>query len=367
MIISTQELKTSILERSPKADLTIIEDLCTLVRKYQLKWFPCPKTGDGAFFIMSHVSVAKELDSKDYSKHWHTDSTGSLLRNQSECLAGKDFKIEGDKLDELKATYKEMYPDDTSLLRVRSLIIGDWKRTYSYLVQGSTSAAKDFQSIGAKAIEVASTSDAQHIIEPTLQLKLVELAGYSNINFKFEVAIHDSFNPNSHRRFDFVEQLPKVIKIYELKSRTVTEENVKVTVLDKRYIDLAIQHYQGKSIELVFTSPLGISWEAKSYIQEINDKASVMFPGAKVKVSFIDTQAIAERLIKNYTSNSPIQSFFWLKTKLVTEGFNCVVGNRTIEQLNATIAEAYRTGVLIKPAKVDNVVPILKLKSAKAV
>ncbi|MEH1957680.1 hypothetical protein [Nostoc sp.] len=364
MIISTQELKASILERNPKADQTVIEELCFLVIKYDLKWVPSTKFNNGAYFIMSQVSQAKGLGVDDYSKHW---STASVKGSQSDPLSGKDLKLVGDELINLKVCYEQRW--GKSLGRAGAILLGDWMRTYSYLVQGSSQAAKDFQTLGSVAIETSvwkEIEESTHVIEPTLQLKLVELAGYSNINFKFEVAIHDTFNPNSHRRFDFVEQLPKVIKIYELKSRTVTEENVKVTILDKRYLDLAIQHYAGKSIELIFTSPQGINWEAKSYIQEINDKAATLFPGAKVKVSFIDTQAIAERLIKNYTSNSPIQSFFWLKTKLITEGFNCVVGTRTIEQLNATIAEAYRTGVLIKPAKVDNVVPILKLKSAQA-
>ncbi|MDZ8259465.1 hypothetical protein [Nostoc sp. ChiQUE01b] len=365
---STARLKSVIKSADPNVDQTIVNELCRLTEEYDLKWTTNSK-GENAIYIMSSLSVAKGLSSEDYLKNWanKTDLATSTKERSLGTLAGKACKLEGQLLIDFKARYAQQ--NKVSLGKIKALWVGDFLHAYSYLTQGSSQAAQDFQTLGSLAIETSvkkEIEESTHTIEPTLQLKLMELAGHSNINLKFEVPVYDTFNPGSHRRFDFVEQLPKVTKIYELKSRTISEENVKVTILDKHYIELALQHYKSKPIELVFTSPVGISWEAKSYIQEINDNASTMFPGAKVKVSFIDTQAISERLVNNYLTNSCIESHFWFKSKLIKEGFNCVVGGRTIEKLNNSIVEAYRTGRLIKSAKTDNVIQLPILKSAKA-
>jgi hypothetical protein len=368
-IITTQPLKDSILASEPQADQTILQELCELVRKYQLNWVPAAedKGGTGAYFVMSQVAESKGLDSDDYRRNWskESDLTDGEKDRQSETLAGKDFKLVGDSLKAFKAAYFSLYGEPVG--RAASLLVGDWKRTYAYLTQGKSEAAKAFQGLGSRAVEVASTNDLQHTIEPDLQLKIMELAGYSNINLKFEVAVVDSFNTGSHRRWDFVERLPKVTKLYELKSRTLSEDNVRSTLFTKKYIELASERFPGKSIEFIFTSPKGISWEAKNLIQEVNEKASTLYPGVKVKVSFIDTQEITERLINNILNDSPIESHFWFKRKLETEGFNCVVSSRTVEKLNSTIIEAYQTGRLIRKSKTDNVIQFPILKSAKVV
>ncbi|MFN6486280.1 MULTISPECIES: hypothetical protein [unclassified Nostoc] len=361
MIITTQPLKDSILASEPQADLSILEELCGLVRKHNLKWVG-RGSKHGAFFIMSQLSIAKGLDSDDYKSHWVTRCAKGT---PSESLPGEALKLEGEKLAAFKKLYQEAYPGE-SLGRINSLFVGDWIHAYSYLVQGQTQTAKDFQTLGAKSIEVASTSELQHIVEPNLQLKIMELAGYSNINLKFEVAVVDSFNAGSHRRWDFVERLPKVTKLYELKSRTLSEDNVRSTLFAKKYVELASERFPGKPIEFIFTSPKGISWEAKNLIQEVNEKASTLYPGVKVKVSFIDTQEITERLINNILNDSPIESHFWFKRKLETEGFNCVVSSRTVDRLNTSIVEAYQTGRLIRKSKIDNVIQFPILKSAKA-
>lgn len=359
MITSTQSLKTSILNANPDADSTILEDLCHLVRKHQLKWVAGATTGNGAYFVMSQLSTAKGLDAGDYKDHWagKANLTGSLKSASSESLPGKAFKIEGEKLASFKRMYQEAYGE--SLGRASSLYIGDWTHAYAYLIQGRTEAAQDFQTLGSKAVEVATTNDLQHTIEPDLQLKIIELASYTNINLRFEVAVADSFNEGSHRRWDFIERLPKVTKVYELKSRTISEDNVRSTLFTKRYVELAIERFPGKSIEFIFTSPKGISWEAKNLIQEVNEKASTLYPNIKVKVSFIDTQEITERLINNFLNDSPIESHFWFKRKLETEGFDCVVSSRTIAKLNASIVLAYKEGRLIKKSNVIQF-PILK-------
>ncbi len=365
MIITTQPLKDSILASEPQADQTILQELCDLVRKYQLNWVPAAedKGGAGAYFVMAEVAKAKGLDVEDYRKNWSTnsESTTAIKERQSESLAGRDFKLVGDSLKAFKDAYFSLYGEP--LGRAPSLIVGDWKRTYAYLTQGKSETAKDFQGLGARAVEVASTNEL-HTIEPDLQKQLIELSAYSNIGFKFEVATYDTFNPGSHRRWDFVERLPKVIKIHELKARTLSEQDVRATLVDKKYIELAIEKYPNKSIEFIFTSPKGISWEAKNYIQEVNYNSKKLYPGSKVKVSFIDLQDITERVINNILDNSPIESHFWLKKKLEQE-FTATVSQRTIAKLNSSIVEAYETGRLIKKAKPDNVIQFPIIRSAK--
>ncbi|MBN3927119.1 hypothetical protein [Nostoc sp. NMS4] len=361
---STANLKSAIEAIAPKVDPSVLDELCRWTRTKNLKWVS-DKNGKNAYYIMSDLSLAKDLDAEDYRKNWSPDAkvTTAIKERSSERLAGRALKLEGEKLANFKILYREQ--NGISLGRINSIWVGDFLHAYSYLVQGDSTTAKGFQFLGAKAIEVASTNEINHVIEPDLQKQLIELVAYSNVGFKFEVAILDSFNPGSHRRWDFVERLPKVVKIYELKAHTLSEQEVKTTLVNKKYIELALEKYPGKSIEFVFTSPKGINWEAKSYIEEVNKNAKKLYPNAKVKVSFIDLQSITERVINNIVDNSPIESHFFFMKKL-REEFVATVGQRTISKLNDSIAEAYKTGRLIKKAKVDNVVPILKLKSAQA-
>ncbi len=364
---STARLKSVIKSADPSVNQTIVNELCRLTEEYGLKWTTNSK-GENAIYIMSALSVAKGLSSEDYLKNWanKSDLTTSEKERSSETLAGKACKLEGKLLIDFKARYEQQ--NKVSLGRIKALWVGDFLHAYSYLTQGSSQAAKDFQTLGSVAIKTSverEIEESSHTIEPDLQKQIIELSAYSNIDFKFEVAILDSFNPGSHRRWDFVERLPKVVKIYELKARTLSEQDVKATLVDKKYIQLAIQKYPNKSIEFIFTSPKGINWEAKNYIEEVNENAKKLYPEAKVKVSFVDLQSITERVINNIVDNSPIESHFWLKKKLETE-FTASVSQRTISKLNSSIAEAYQTGRLIKKAKVDNVVGFPKLKSAQA-
>jgi hypothetical protein len=364
---STARLKSIIKSVDPNIDQSIVTELCRLTEEYGLKWTTNSK-GENAIYIMSALSVAKGLSSEDYLKNWanKSDLTTSEKERSSETLAGKACKLEGKLLIDFKARYEQQ--NKVSLGRIKALWVGDFLHAYSYLTQGSSQAAKDFQTLGSVAIETSvkkEIEESTHTIEPDLQKQLIELTAYSNVGFKFEVAILDSFNPGSHRRWDFVERLPKVTKVYELKARTLSEQDVRSTLESKKYIELAIEKYPNKSIEFIFTSPKGINWEAKNLIEEVNENSRKMYPGVKVKVSFIDLQSITERVINNILDNSPIESHFWLKKKLEQE-FTATVSQRTIAKLNSSIVEAYQTGRLIKKAKVDNVVPILKLKSAIA-
>lgn len=367
MINSTENLKSSILVATPNADSTVLEELCFLTRKHQLKWVPAAedKGGAGAYFIMSQLSVAKGLDKEDYINYWSPNQRPVSNKGSSESLAGKVFKLEGESLAQFKESYKEIYGE--SLGRINSLWVGNFLHAYSYLVQGNTSAAKDFQGLGSRAIETASTQEINQQSAPTrlipeseLQKQIIELNAYSTINFRFEIAVKNSFDTQdeaSHRRWDWVEQLPKVVKVYELKARTISENHIRETLFNKHYLELAAQKYPNKPIEFIFTSPKGISWEAKALIRELmNDQQGyTTILGVKAKISFIDLQDISQRLVDNIINNNPAESWFWLLNKLRTENLNYVVGNRTIDKLNFQINELYRNGTLIRKSS-NNVV-----------
>ncbi|MEH1858044.1 MAG: hypothetical protein V7L21_08585 [Nostoc sp.] len=292
MIISTEDLKKSILERSPKADISIIEELCALVIKYKLKWFPCPKTGHGAFFIMSQVSVAKELDVDDYRRNWSTISTSGIEHRKSETLAGKDFKIEGDILKDLKSVYEEFYPEDKSLVRVPSLIIGDWKRVYAYIIQGSTQAAKDFQNLGAKAIQLKVEEEIQkpvlevtnkHIYqsgyakEDHLARDLCYLSAMTPYTLKCERSFPDFPGSKTKvRRFDLIHSQPHktkklVITCYELKRNIVDYHDLVDTVEAKRYIEVLKKYFNTEHVNLIMVAPFGGSKEALDKAQQYDN------------------------------------------------------------------------------------------------
>ncbi|UKO99376.1 hypothetical protein [Nostoc sp. UHCC 0870] len=377
-IISTDSLKNSILASTPEVDSTILEELCFLTRKHNLKWVP-NKEDNGAYYIMSQLSVAKGLDPEDYRKHWSPEakSTPAAKGRQLESLPGKAFLLKGKSLARFKKTYEETY--GKSLGRASAIRVGDWQHAYAYLIQGKTEAAKDFQSLGSRAIEDSSTKEIKRInnsqnppvkliSENELQDQIIKLTAYSTINLRFEVGIKNSFNtPDeaSHRRWDWVEQLPRVVKVYELKARTISENDIKNTLYSKHYLELAAQKYNNKPIEFIFTSPNGISWEAKALIRELmNDQLGYTnIQGVKAKISFVDLQDISQRLVDNIVNNNPIESWFWLLNKLRTEDLNFVVSPRTISKLNSQVSQAYMDGTLVRKS-INNVVSINSLDIA---
>lgn len=368
MITSTLSLKNSILKSNPDADTSVLEDLCTLVRKHQLKWVTRGSL-NSAYFVMSQLSVAKGLDKEDYINYWSPNQRPLVKHGSLESLPGQALKLEGEKLASFKKLYKESW--DESLGKINSLWVGDWVHAYAYLTQGTTEAAKGFQKLGAKAIETSSTQEINKLHQPEnnvikfiteaqLQDQIIKLAAYSTVNFRFEVGVKNSFPTHdqaSHRRWDWVERLPKVTKVYELKARTVTEQDVKSTLLDKHYLELVAEKFPNKPIEFVFTSPKGISWEAKSYIQELmnNQEGYTDIFGVRAKISFIDLQAVAQRLVSNILANSPQEAWWWLLNQLRTTDLELVTSERTLNKLNAEICELYKQGVLVRKTS-NNVV-----------
>lgn len=277
MIISTNELKQSILELNPAADSSILEELCFLTRKYQLRWVRSTKLGNGAFFIANQLSEAKGLDKGDYIDNWSNNST-NRIKNGASKLAGGEIKLEGTPLANFKKIYKEIYGE--SLGRINSLTIVDWERAYSYLVQGSTEAAKEFQTLGSTAIKTQVETEARKMahysIEAELHCGLAYLASMTNYTLKSEVSVKDF--PDSEcncRRFDLIHQMPhrtkgKIVTIYELKRDIITLEDVESTLDNKRYLELAKARY-GEHVNIVFVAPWGGEGAALERVQFLDN------------------------------------------------------------------------------------------------
>lgn len=367
-ILSTENLKSIILKSNPNVETSILEDLLLLTRKHSLKWIANDKESN-AIYIMSQLSTAKGLNTTDYANYWSPDakSTTPVKQESSESLPGKSLKLTGEKLAKFKKIYQDTYNE--SLGRINAIWVGDWEHAYAYLCQGKTEAAQDFQTLGSQSIEKLVLKDIQpKIDESTLQDQIIKLTAYSTINLRFEVGIKNSFNtPDeaSHRRWDWVEQLPRVVKVYELKARTISENDIKNTLYTKHYLELAAQKYNNKPIEFIFTSPNGISWEAKALIRELmnNQLGYTNIQGVKAKISFVDLQDISQRLVDNIVNNNPIESWFWLLNKLRTEDLNFVVSPRTINKLNSQVSQAYMDGTLVRKS-INNVVSINSLDIA---
>lgn len=305
VITSTESLKSSILTANPTADLTVLEELCFLTRKHQLKWV-ARGSKHGAFFIMSQLSLAKGLDAEDYRKHWadksettaavkrlSSESTSSLLQNPAESLPGEALKLEGERLASFKKLYQETYGE--SLGRINSLYIGDWLHAYSYLVQGKTETAKDFQALGSKAIETSVKQNIEEITQPVkqvtksiiyqsgwsredyLQRDLCYLACMSPYKLSAEVAADDYPGSRTQvRRFDLLNIQPhktkgKIVTCYELKKDVITLEDLVMTVDAKRYIELLKDKYQTPHVKLIMVAPYGGTEEALVKCQSYDD------------------------------------------------------------------------------------------------
>ncbi|WP_427162614.1 hypothetical protein ACQFX9_14325 [Aliinostoc sp. HNIBRCY26] len=285
------KLKNSILAANPNADSTILEDLCNLTQKYQLKWVP-NKDGGSAYFVMSHLSKVKGLDLDDYKSHW-VKLTECGERTSSESLSGRGFKLEGEKLATFKKNWQEMWGE--SLGRINSIWVGDWTHAYSYLTQGTTQAAKDFQTLGAKAIGSSIKKDIEELTAPIikvdrtliynsgyskeehLQRDLCYLAAHSPYKLSAEISVEDyPGSRTQHRRFDLVHVQPhkskgKVVTTYELKKDIITLEDLVMAVEAKRYPDLIKLKYGTSNIKLIMVAPFGGTEEALVRCQQYDD------------------------------------------------------------------------------------------------
>ncbi|MBD2168047.1 hypothetical protein H6G04_27050 [Calothrix membranacea FACHB-236] len=341
-----QKLKESVLNHEPSADSFILEKLSELIEQYDLKWIPSPSGGDGAYFIMSQVAIAKGLKASDYKDHW---ATGSEKSSQSSSLAGRDFLLTGDYLALFKQSWKEIHGE--SLGRTGNLYVGDWRRVYSYLVQGKGEVARSFQELGSDAIELSAknTYKQEQLSEEQLQTQIQLLITYSNLKFRFEVGSVAGISPFeeiTYRRFDFCELLPKVVRIYELKAHQLTESDLKTTLFDKKYLLIAAEQYQ-RPIEFIFISPCGYSWEAMSYLADLTRGTNQVKLGSiPITIKLQHLSELGDRITNNIIRINPPQQLIWLQKRLA--GLP-IISPRTLAKLKTKIDSYYDCGLLKNP------------------
>lgn len=320
-------LTESILAKNPSADRKVLEELNELVEKHNINWFP-NREGNSAYFVMSELSVAKGLDANDYRKHYAgnpEDKTADLTTAEKglllEPLPGKDFRLVKENL----ANFKQIYLEATgkSLGKIPSLYVGDWLRAFSYLVQGRSETAKDFQTLGANTIEKAITkeitqideemnaSDLRHsyrMSEEELQDQLILLSAHCGQGRLLpEVPVADFLQSKCNsRRFDLVGWYPhktlrKVVTIYELKKDVIDFYDVISTVEGKRYIELSKRAYNTEAVNLVFVAPFGGTPEAR-------------FKASELGVKIITVADLAHELIERARRQYKIAPEFVYKT-----------------------------------------------------
>lgn len=277
-------IHSSILERNPNANVQTVLELAELVQKHNLKWIPANKDGNnGAYFIASDLSLTKGLDKHDYKDNWCDKLTERIVNAQSESnkLAGREYKLEGTALKAFKKMYKDIH--GISLGRTRSLLVVDWERAYSYLVQGHSETAKGFQVLGAKSItrevdsglkELRKSSHYQYEIE--LHRDLAYLSTMTNYTLKSEVSVKDFDDSNcKSRRYDLIHQMPhrskgKVVTIYEIKKDIITLNDLQECLENRRYLELAHKRF-GNHVKFVFIAPWGGDGEALQYVQFLDN------------------------------------------------------------------------------------------------
>ncbi|MEH1803236.1 MAG: hypothetical protein V7L13_29550 [Nostoc sp.] len=290
-ITTTAQLKESILATRPTLDTTVLEDICKLTRIHQLKWVP-NKDGKNPHYIMSQLSVAKGLDSKDYANYWSPEvkSTSHVKQESLESLPGKAIKLEGDQLAIFKKLYQDTYNE--SLGKINQLWVGNWEHAYAYLIQGKTSVAKDFQSLGAKSIQLKVEEDIQkpvlevtnkHIYqsgyakEDHLARDLCYLSAMTPYTLKCERSFPDFPGSKTKvRRFDLIHSQPHktkklVITCYELKRNIVDYHDLVDTVEAKRYIEVLKKYFNTEHVNLIMVAPFGGSKEALDKAQQYDN------------------------------------------------------------------------------------------------
>lgn len=281
-MLNTQ-LQESILAQQPQADKSILSELMQLVDKYQLKWIPSDK-GTGAYFVMSQLSEAKGVDKEDYLKNW-ANLTTSVGRDVVKPLDGKASKLEGERLKKFKDNYFQVTGE--SLGRINSLWVGDWFHAYSYLVQGRSEAAQDFQSLGATAIkqevnrELGITQVDKQILyksgwnsEEALQRDISYLSSMTPYTLKAERSFPDfPQSKAAFRRFDLIHLQPhktkgRVITCYELKKNVIDYYDLIDSVEAKRYPEVLKSYFDTQHVKLILVAPFGGTAEALEKCQQ---------------------------------------------------------------------------------------------------
>jgi hypothetical protein len=129
------------------------------------------------------------------------------------------------------------------------------------------------------------SADLRHMSEEFWEDQMMLLVGMCpTIDFTNQYAVVDNTNnsgPSGVRFFDFVEIKSETVRVFELKARTITEQDVLSTIesgtiydkdkgrniICKGYPQVIKDNWPDKKTKLIFTSPYGIEAKALNRIQ----------------------------------------------------------------------------------------------------
>lgn len=334
-------LINSILVKHPSANLQVLNELNELVESYQLTWITDPEKG-GASFIVSDLSKAKGLDTKDFPNNYadYYDSTSYIQRNSSDStssiqhyssklseppFAGKFKRATGTILQKTKELW--LTQRDRNLGKINRLWICDWEGAYAYLVQGHSKVAKEFQALGARSIERAVTGAIEEIkTAPVISAPEQLDPSYSEEQQSMDLQYWSSFGPytlkserafldfplsnSKTRRLDLVhihphKSLRKVVEVWEVKRRRVDYYDVVNTVEAKRYLQLLREYFETDAVTLIVVAPLGGTEEAIAKAESYTSESVVIW-STKQAAEFLLNKA------KLYHPDDP-----WFITKIL--------------------------------------------------
>jgi len=217
---------------------TILADLMRITQDKGLHWTPYV---NGIYLPMVEASLAKGMEKDDYS----SNSWGPKL-------PGTSYLLKGDYLRTFKDNYIREH-GSWPYPRTRSLCIGDWEHAYGYLVQGKSTTANAFQSMGANSIQqivtIAPPCPETWASEETLVDRVFKLMELSPISMQREACFSNSLaNTPTTRRVDAIEHVHSPdginrVHVYEFKKTRITGADVYDTVAGKGYLHLVKEQY----------------------------------------------------------------------------------------------------------------------------
>lgn len=337
-------LYKSIIAAQPKASSQQISKLQKLVRKYNLKWVPSLEQNNNAYFIASHLSVAKGLDSKDYAKHWSDNLSKTSSESGNPSLPGKEYRLEGESLAKFKKFYIKTYGE--SLGGINSLTILDWSKSFHYLVQGGSEAAKDFSKLGAESIiaeenklnpysyiytnpfSVGDIWEGDTVDESILHAELEKILVRMRSLWVSEASIPDYFRDKGDnilplcRRPDFTLVMRQSVTTIELKKDTFTGDHFSKKMYNACYVLNNVIHYD-RPVHIIFTSPLGIDKSGRIALETFGEgyqDKTIEVGGRKIKyrakVSFKSTQDLAVEWLRKVLNQNPENARYGLLKEL---------------------------------------------------
>lgn len=168
--------------------------------------------------------------------------------------------------------------------------------------------------------------------EEQLSLELNLLAGRSNNRLQFEYSVEDTYQKRHSdgnlrcRRLDILEKFPKMTRVYELKRRELTANEIFKSI-NKMYLELASKIQPGKPIDFVMVGE-SIGEEGKRYIERYN--AQTKYKDFKVgdceyraKIRYMTINNLAEYLYNKALKNTP-KAAIWELNSFVLKYCNSI-------------------------------------------